>query len=241
MKRNHLVILVAITVLALVGGTVFAQDLKIEYQIDVTGTARSNYLTFAGPIRYMAVEQDHFDGGTGASSKGSTEKFQPYRYDVLGKNALADGFRGLLLFGVAGNSYITGDNVTVSKASNGVITIQYAHRGTAYRLETDRNGRLQFPNGTYQKRSIGYIQGAGPQVISRDFSSNGNADGIDWNKVWSSSVAGGKAIPGSSSTTGNIVNDGASDESMYYWQGALQVTFERNVLKITGGLNAVKR
>ena len=80
MKRNYLVILALITVFALLGGAVTAQDLTIEYQFDITGTARTNYLTFTGPIRYMAVEKDHFDGRTGASVQTSTEKFQPYRY-----------------------------------------------------------------------------------------------------------------------------------------------------------------
>lgn len=223
-------------------GMLSAQDLNIELNLDITGTARSNYLTFTGPIRYMSVEKDHYDGGSGASVAMSTEKFQPYRYDVLGKNALADGFRGLLLFGVAGNDQIKTDNVTVDKASNGTITIQFAHRGTAYQIITDRNGRINFPNGTFRKRAIGYISGGGPQVISRDFSRNGQADGIDWNKVWDTSVPSGKAVDSSSDKkTGPVQDDGAKPDSMYYWQGTLDASFNRNVLLISGGLNAVKR
>jgi hypothetical protein len=241
MRKNHLFILVSLIVFALLGGTVAAQDLTIEYQFDITGTARTNYLTFSGPIRYMAVEKDHFDGRTGASVQTSTEKFQPYRYDVKGRNALPDTLRGLLLFAVAESDQTKIDNMTVDKDRSGVITIQYVHRGTAYKLVTDSIGRINLPNGTFQKRSIGFIQGAGPQVISRDFSRNGQANGVDWNKVWSSSVAGGKAIPGSDKKTGNIVSDGADPSSMFYWEGSLQADFSGNELKINGGLNAVKR
>ncbi len=229
-------------ILVIIGSVAYAQDLKIDFQLDISGTARSNYLTFTGPIRYMAVEKDHFDGGTGASVALSTEKFQPYRYDVLGKNALSDGFRGLLLFGVAGNDQLKQDNVTIDRAGNGTITIQFAHRGTAYKIVTDRSGKINFPDGTFQKRAIGYIVGGGPQVISRDFSRNGTAAGIDWDKVWNAGIAGGKAVDSSSDKkTGNIVNDVADPSSMYYWKGSLDTTFSRNVLTISGGLDAVKR
>lgn len=235
-------ILVIALILVLIGSVAYSQDLKIDFQLDISGTARTNYLTFTGPIRYMAVEKDHYDGGTGASVALSTEKFQPYRYDVLGKNALSDGFRGLLLFGVAGNEQLKSDNVTIDKASNGVITIQFAHRGTAYKIVTDRNGRINFPDGTFQKRAIGYIVGGGPQVISKDFSSDGTAAGIDWGKVWNAGIAGGKTVAaGNAAKTGNIVNDTASADSMFYWKGALDTTFNRNVLAISGGLDVVKR
>jgi hypothetical protein len=229
-------------ILVIIGSVAYAQDLTIDYQVDASGTARSNYLTFTGPIRYMAVEKDHYDGGTGASASLSTEKFQPYRYDVLGKNALADGFRGLLLYAVAGNDTIKEDNLTIDKASNGAITIQFAHRGTAYKIVTDRNGKINFPDGTFQKRAIGYIVGGGPQVISRDFSRNGTSAGIDWDKVWNAGIAGGKAVDSSSDKkTGNIESDAANPSSMFYWKGALDTTFSRNVLTISGGLNVVKR
>ncbi len=233
---------VLVVMLALVSAFAFAQDLKIEYQLDVPGTSPVSYFTFTGPIRYIAVEKDHIDGSTGASAKKSTEIFQPYRYDVKGKNALPDALRGLFLFSVAPVEQRTTDNFTVTKAGNGTITINYCHRGTAYQLVTDRNGRFTFPNGEYRKRTVGFIQGEGPQVVSRDFSSDGTAAKIDWNKVWNSGIAGGKPVTsGSDKKTGNIESDGAAADSMFYWDGALQVALDRNLLKVSGGLNAVKR
>ncbi len=229
-------------VFALIGGFALAQELKVEYQFNVSGADAGNYFSFIGPIRYMSALKDTVDATSGASKLHSTENFNAYRYDVKGKLTLPEGLRGLFLFAVAPLAQLQSDNLTVAKAGDGVITIHYAHRGTAYELITDKSGKLVFPEAAGRKRAIGYIQGDGPQVISRDFSRNGKADGVDWKKVWDAGVAGGKEITaGVASKTGNIAPDGAEPTSMFYWQGALQFTFERNILKVVGGMNSVKR
>ncbi len=229
----------------LVGGVAFAalaQDLTIDYQFNVAADDPANYLTFKGPIRYMMAEKDTFDTATGASKKNSTEMFMPYLYDVKGKQVFPLGLRGLFLFAVAPANMRTMDNLTVSKAPNGVITVQYVHRGTAYKLETDPQGRFTFPKGNYVRRTIGFIQGENPQVISTDFSSDGTAARVDWKKVWNPSVPGGKEIKaGVPTKTGAITDDNGVEDAMFQWQGTLQVSFERNILKINGGLTAVKR
>jgi hypothetical protein len=51
----------AIVVFALLCGIVFAQDLKIDYTLDLSPGATTSYFTFTGPIRYMAVDKDHVD------------------------------------------------------------------------------------------------------------------------------------------------------------------------------------
>lgn len=229
-------------IIFLIGGAVFAADLTVDYKVDVSGKTRVSYFTFKGPIRYMAAEQDHYDGVTSASLKKSTEMFQPYRYDVKGKNALADGLRGLFLFGVAGSKQAQTDKLTVDKAGNGVITIQYTHRGTAYKIVTDNKGNIVLPDGTFMKRSIGFIPKDKDQIISKDFSSDQTAAKVDWGKVWNSRIKGGKAVAsGSDKKTGDIIDDGASPDSMYYWKGALKAEYTGNILTISGGLDAVKR
>jgi len=239
MNRKLLVLAVAI---AMVGGLAFAQDLKIESVLELAQTAKGNYFSFTGPIRYMAADKDHIDAATGASVGNSTELFQPYLLDVKGKNVLPNGLRGLFLFSVATPQQRLDDNLTVTKAGNGVITVRYVHRGTAYELVTDASGKFNFPQGSYRRRAIGFIEGAGPQVIGRDFSANGTAAKVDWSKVWNSKIAGGKEVmAGKAAKTGDIVDDSAAPESMFTWQGSLQVTFDGRVLKTAGGLNAVKR
>ena len=235
------IILISGLFMFLLGGLLTAADLTIDYQVDISGRTKTSYFSFKGPIRYMDADKDHYDGVSGASLKQSTHMFQPYRYDVKGKNALADGLRGLFLFGVAGSEQAKTDNLNVKEA-NGVITIQYTHRGTAYKIVTDKNGNINLPDGLFEKRAIGFIPQGKPQIISRDFSSNGTSARVDWNKVWNSSVQGGKEVsPGSGKKTGNIVKDGASPDSMYYWKGSLKVELRGSILKISGNLDAVKR
>ncbi len=229
-------------VLGLVGGFAFAQDLKVESVLEMAQTAKANYFTFVGPIRYMAADKDHIDAATGASVKNSTELFQPYLLDVKGRNALPNGLRGLFLYSVAPADFRISDHLTITKAASGVITVNFAHRGTAYQLVTDASGKFNFPDGVYRSRAIGYIEGEGPQVIHRDFSADGTAAKIDWVKVWDNKIADGKeVVAGKPAKTGAIRLDGAVPDSMFYWTGSLQVTFDASVLRIAGGLNAVKR
>jgi len=68
---------VLVVALALVSGFAFAQDLKVESVLELAQTAKANYFTFSGPIRYMAADKDHMDAASGASVKKSTELFQP--------------------------------------------------------------------------------------------------------------------------------------------------------------------
>lgn len=238
---NRKLTIIALLLVVVATGLI-AQDLTIDYQLTVNrADPRDNFFTFSGPIRYIAVERDQVDARTGASQKHSTEIFQPYRYDVLGRNALPDGLRGLFLYAINPFDALEADNLQVSE-SGGVITVNYSHRGTAYQLVSDGNGRFVFPNGQYRKRTIGYIQGAGPQVISRDFSSDGTAARIDWARVWNSSTPDGRVVTqGVDRRTGPIVDDLASADAMYAWEGTLQASFRRNVLTIQGGLNAVER
>lgn len=227
--------------LAVMTGTAFAQDLKIDYQVNTAAPDAANYFTFAGPIRYMAATKDTLDATTGASKFESTHTFMPYLYDVKGKAALPTGLRGLFLFAVAAVTQRTDDNLTATKAGDGTITVQYVHRGTAYRLVTDKAGKFTFPKGNYERRQVGYIVGAGPQVLSTDFSANGTAAKADWKKIWDPKTPSGKEIKaGVATKTGPVTDDNGVAEAMFKWEGALQLSLENKILKISGGLNAVK-
>ena len=129
-----------------------SEDLKIDFLVNLAEEDMDNYFSFTGNIRYMAVDKDHVDAQTGASVLGSTQIFHAYLYDVEGNTTLSSGLRGLFLFGVNPFSQIITDNLNASKASDGTITIQYAHRGTAYRIVTDKTGKLSFPDGTFSNK-----------------------------------------------------------------------------------------
>ncbi len=230
-----------LSLLLVLGATAFAQDLKIDYQVNVAADDPANYFTFTGPIRYMAADKDTLDATSGASKAGSTHFFQPYLLDVKGRNVLPGGLRGLFLFAVAAKTQRTDDNLTASKAADGVITVQYIHRGTAYRLVTDKAGKFSFPRGDYSRRAVGFIQGAGPQVLGSDFAPDGKASSADWAKIWDPKTPDGKEIKaGVANKTGKIMDDNGVAEAMFKWEGELQVTLNGSILKIAGGLNAVK-
>lgn len=219
-----------------------SKDLVISFRKNLVADDVDNYFSFSGNIRYIAADKDHADEVSGASALGSTHLFQPYIYDVNGKRTFSGGLRGVFLFAVTPYSQVEGDNFSASKAADGKITIQYAHRGTAYRIVTDTKGNLTFPNGTFEQRTIGYIVGGGPQVISLDFSTDGTAATVDWAKVWDSSVADGKLVDDKSTkTTGPIVSGADDPASMYYYDGTLAVAIEGDILTIDGALTAVGR
>lgn len=218
-----------------------SQDLKISFRLNVAEADPQNYFSFAGNIRYMAVDKDHADATTGASDQGSTHLFNAYLYDVEGKATLSSGLRGLFLFGVTPYDQIVTDNLNAYKTNDGKVVVQYAHRGTAYRITSDSNGKLNFPNGSFEMRPIGYIASGAPQVISKDFAVDGTSATIDWTKVWDSSVAGGKVIEGSDKKTGTISKNIAAADAQYFFDGTLDVALENDVLTINGALTAVHR
>lgn len=214
-----------------------AADLTIDMQVNVAAKDyANNYLTFKGGNN--SVEKDQFvaDGTSGASKLGSTDLFNTYRYDVRGKKTMPGALRSLLLYAVADDATRTGDNLKVSKAGDGTITIRYVHRGTAYELVTDKTGALVLPLTNVRLRKIGHTD----NTIHADFSKDGKATGVDWTKVWNASIADGKTVGSTSSKTGKITADVAESE-FFVWSGTLKVTFERNILKIAGELNAVKK
>jgi hypothetical protein len=234
---RKLFVLFAVLVFA---GALSAQELVIDYQYNTSGPDAGNFLSFKGN-RLVTVEKDSLDSVSGASKLHSTPLFTYYQTDVLGKAAFPGGLRSLLLYPVAPQALRTDDNLSVSKAANGVITIQYVHRGTAYGIITDNTGKITLPKGQFFSRAIGYIQGAGPQVLHTDFSSDGTAAKVDYAKVWSTNIAGGKTIGSTTSKTGDRVADVDDSASLFYWTGTLQATYDRNILKIAGTLKATKR
>jgi hypothetical protein len=91
-------------------------------------------------------------------------------------------------------------------------------------------------------RTIGYIKGHDPQVVSPDFSADRTAAGVDWKKVWDPGTASGRPVDsGSDSVTGPIQNDYGDMLAMFNWDGTLEVSFENSILAIKGMLRPVKR
>jgi hypothetical protein len=232
---------VVFIVIFLGGALLSAQDLSIDYRFDVSGSAAGNYLSYTSAIRYIAADKDAFDTVSGASRQKSTSLFAPIQSDIMGRATISGGFRSLLMFPLAADTVRVEDNLHVYREGS-VITMEYVHRGVAYRIRTDDRGNISFPRGSYVMRTIGYIKGGGPQVISVDFSSNKSAAGVDWRKVWDPNIPSGRVVDsGSTEKTGPIQNDYGDMMAMFNWDGTLEVRFEDSILTIKGVLRPVKR
>jgi hypothetical protein len=235
--RTRSVLLIAAFVLAAFAAS--AADLTIDFQVNTAAKDyANNYFTFKGANN--SVDKDQFvlaaDGTTGASKLLSTELFNSYRFDVRGKKTMPGAVRSLFLYAVADDGTRTGDNLQVSKATDGTIMVRYVHRGTAYEIVTDKTGSLVLPTTSVRQRKIGHSDNA----IHPDFSSNGKPSGVDWTKVWNASIADGKQVGSTTSKTGKIGPD-AADSEFFALAGTLKFTFAGNILKIAGELNAVKK
>jgi hypothetical protein len=237
MKRKTIVLMILFGW----GALISAQDLSIDYRFDVSGRTEGNYLSYTSAIRYIAADKDSFDAVSGASRQKSTSLFAPIQSDIMGRATISGGFRSLLMYPLAADSVRLEDNLHVYKEGP-VIIMEYIHRGVAYRVQTDERGNISFPRGSYVMRTVGFIKGHDPQVISRDFSSDGTAAGVDWKKVWDPKTPSGRPVePGSDSMTGPVQNDYGDMMAMFNWDGTLEVRFENSILTIKGVLRPVKR
>lgn len=221
----------------MVAAGAFAADLTVDAKFDLSGKdPAGSYFSFKSPI--VSLDKDQVDTVTGASKAQGTMKWNYLRPDVKGKATFPAGFQSVVKYAVASDEFVKSDVPSAWKNSDGSITIQYTHRGTAYKITTDKNGMLQFPTQDAVFRKIGYVDPKAGVVLSTDFSKDGTTATIDWAKVWDATVADGKAINGvANQKTGKITADvGMSD--LYVWEGALQVTLNGTVVTIKGDLNA---
>ncbi len=228
---------------------VSAQELKIDYQYRVTGPDAGNYFLFTGPVRYMDSGASRYAGTDGKDAVGSpdatshaskyhsTEFFNHYRYDLVGKKAFPDGLRGLFLFAVSVDSQRAIDDLQVAKRPDGAIGVRYVHRGTAYEIVTDASGKLSFPTKGLRMRTIGHTN----NLVSTDFSPNGKVESVNWAKVWDASIPAGQTVANTTSKTGRIVSDDADPVSKIEYTGDLTFSFDGGILKVAGALRIVSK
>ncbi len=225
MKR----ILTAVVVSLVMATSAFAAELYVEAQFDIAGKALAkSFLTVKGPGE--SVTKDTVDVATGASKAKGTEVLNTYRVGADKKNTLPAGLQSLLKYGVSPEKYFSGDALNATKAKDGVITIQYAHRGTAYIM------------ADCKLRKIANLEADGSQKVSTDFSPSGKVADINWAKVWDASVADGSLITTVTAAdgkvtevkTGKIVVDAAPSATPYV--GVFKVTLKDNFLTMKANL-----
>ena len=168
-----------LSVAVLICGTagLFAADLSVEAQFTITGAnATKSFLTVVGPtasVNKDSVDPKKVDVVGAASLKKGTEVWNTYRADAAKSPTLPFGFQNLVKYGVSNVAQFKSDGLSVVKAADGVITIQFVHRGTAMKLVTDETGKLDVVTGTQLKRTIGFIEEGKEQVLSTEFAPSG--------------------------------------------------------------------
>jgi len=229
-----------LSMLALVAAGAFAADLSVEAQFNITGKdATKSFLTVKGPTASVtkdSVDPKKVDIVGGASLNKGTEVWNTYRADAAKAAYFPLGFQNLVKYGVSNIAQFKADALKVVKAADGVITIEFTHRGTALKIVTDKNGKLDLEKGTQLKRTLGFIAGEDPQVLSTDFAPSGTIKDIDYAKVWDTKIAGGKAV--GKAKTSDVAPDIATSKTPYV--GTVQFTLKGDVLNIKADLNLKK-
>jgi len=240
-------ILSALFMVALVASGTFAADVTLVASFNITGKdAVKSVFTVKGALG--SVENDSVDPKLvdvvgGASLKKGTELWNLYRPDTTDKK-LAQwpaGFQSLVKYAVSNVAQYKSDNFQAKKAADGVITIYYAHRGTAYKIVTDKTGKLEMNSQTQWKRAIGFMPAAPAteQLLGKDFAPSGTATDLNFLKVFDGSVASGKVIAeGAPNKVADMFVDVAPSATAF--QGAAALTLVGNVLTIKGDFNLKK-
>lgn len=175
--------LAAVAALALLSGA-HAQDVKIDARLNIAAQDKSNYLgwSFGGDSR-----KDHFDAATGASVDGSTESLNAVRYDGVAtkKATIPAGLRGIFLLPLSDYATATADGLSVS-ANGKEIVVRHVHRGIAYELKTDKNGKFDPLTGCRLARNFAELQN-GAYAIKADYLKSGGdpkkMGSLDWSKL----------------------------------------------------------
>jgi hypothetical protein len=232
-------------VLAVFAGSIFASDLYVEAQFDITGKVPAkNYLTVKGAT--ASVEKDTIDATTGASKAKGTEVLNAYRAGADKKTMLPGGLQSLFKYGVSAEPLFSGDKLTVAKAADGTITVQYCHRGTAYIMVSDKKGQFTLPGMNAKLRKIANLEADGSQTVAKEFSPTGKVADIVWAKVWDESIpdgtliATGKTADGKTVEvkTGKVGPDAALSATPY--AGVVQATLTGTVMTLKADLNIKK-
>lgn len=225
--------------------TMAKADLALEAQFDLTGKNFDKaFLTVQGTGE--SVLKDSVDVATGASKMKGTEVLNSYRSDAEKKSLLPGGIQSLVKYGVSSETSYLQDRPNASKAADGVITVQYLHRGRAYKMISDAKGQFTVPSGNYVSRVIASLQPDGFNLIAPEYSATGKVEDLDWAKVWDSSIPAGTLIEARTADDGKITEFKTSGvvadvpTSAKPYAGTFQVTLEGSFLTIKGDLNLTK-
>ena len=212
----------ALVAFFLAAPALFAQNVTIDARFGIDGPNSANYFNWSQGNKTV---KDKLDATTGASFAGSTALFNAVRYDTqtTRKAAIPVALRGLLLYPVSDFETATADAFTVS-ASGKALVVRFVHRGIAYELATDKNGKFDVLSGAKSAKGLADNVG-GDFVLKKEFLKAGGdpakmAD-LDWMKI-------------------PLVLDAKDPLASRWFEGSLNFTLEKNILTVKGTLTERK-
>ena len=199
-----------------------ATDVKIDFRMNIAKQDyESNYFNWT--LGKQETVQDKFDAVSGASLKGSTKGFNVVRYAGNAadkKAAIPAALRSLFLFPLSDWKFVEEYGLQVTN-TDGVLTIRFARKATAYELKTDNKGNFNILTGAKIAKDITEKTDTG-FVIKPEYLKDGGdptkMSDLDWDKI-------------------PLKSDTFASDAAYHYEGTLKFVLKDNVLTVNGTLN----
>ncbi|ULQ59400.1 hypothetical protein K7I13_13100 [Brucepastera parasyntrophica] len=198
------------------------QTVKLDARKNVVTEDPADYLswTFNGQ-----TFKDQYDAASGASKSASTARFDTVRFDTEATKqpALPMSLRNLLLFPLAPPEVMEADALTVTQNGK-ALQVRFVHRGTAYELTTDSDGKFDVLTGAKTASRIAENIGGEFVLLPEYVKDGGNTENmadLDWNKI-------------------ALIPDTYNTAASRWYEGKLDFGFANNILTIKGTLNEKK-
>lgn len=196
-----------------------AQKVSLDVRFNALAEDSANYFKWSEGGN--AAVADGYDAATGASKAQSTTRFDAVRYDneTSKKAAIPSGLRSLVLFPIASFDTAVNDAFTVTE--NGKqLTIRFVHRGTAYQIITDSNGKIDM--ATSFSTAAGVADNIAGKFLLKDEylvagGSKNDMNALDWTKI-------------------TLTADTAAADATRSFEGTLDASYKNGILTVKGSL-----
>ena len=195
------------------------QKVSLDVRFNALAEDSANYFKWSEGGN--AAVADGYDAATGASKAQSTTRFDAVRYDneTSKKAAIPSGLRSLVLFPIASFDTAVNDAFTVTE--NGKqLTIRFVHRGTAYQILTDSNGKIDM--ATSFSTAAGVADNIAGKFLLKDEylvagGSKNDMNALDWTKI-------------------TLTADTAAADATRSFEGTLDASYKNGILTVKGSL-----
>lgn len=217
--KKALFFVAAFVALVTLGCSNNTQKVSLDVRFNALAEDSANYFKWSEGGN--AAVADGYDAATGASKAQSTTRFDAVRYDneTSKKAAIPSGLRSLVLFPIASFDTAVNDAFTVTE--NGKqLTIRFVHRGTAYQIITDSNGKIDM--ATSFSTAAGVADNiAGKFLLKDEYLVAGGAktdmSALDWTKI-------------------TLTADTAAADATRSFEGTLDASYKDGILTVKGSL-----